>query len=470
MSSALGFRGALYYFLKGDKMELNKKTKTPIQLSDHFTYGRLIRFIIPSVIMMIFTSIYGVVDGLFVSNYVGKTPFAALNLIMPLIMILGAVGFMIGTGGSALVAKTLGEGDKERANRYFTMLIMLDLIAGISLAAIGNLVIEPVAVLLGADEALLPHCVLYGRITLCALPAFMLQNAFQSFLITAEKPKLGLIVTVCAGCTNILLDWLFVGVFSFGLAGAAAATGLSQLVGGVIPLFYFLRPNSSLLKLTRTRMEAIPLLKACANGSSELMSNLSMSLVSILYNAQLMSIAGENGVAAYGVIMYVNFIFVAFFIGYSIGVAPIVGYHYGAMNSTELKNLLKKSLIIIGGVGIIMTALAELLSAPLSSMFVGYDKELYDLTCKGFRLYSLSFLLCGFNIFGSGFFTALNNGGISAVLSFARTLVFQVAALYILPVFLEVDGIFLAIVAAEILAVIMTLIFIFVKRKKYNYM
>ncbi len=449
---------------------IQKKDKTPIQLSDHFTYGRLIRFVIPSIIMMIFTSVYGVVDGLFVSNYVGKTPFAALNLIMPMIMIMGAVGFMIGTGGSALVAKTLGEGDKDRANRYFTMLIILDLIAGISLAAIGNLVIEPVAILLGADESLLPHCVLYGRITLCALPAFMLQNAFQSFLITAEKPKLGLFVTICAGCTNILLDWFFVGIFSWGLAGAAFATGLSQLVGGVIPLIYFLRENNSLLKLVKTKMELSPLVKACTNGSSELMSNLSMSLVSILYNAQLMDIAGENGVAAYGVIMYVNFVFVSFFIGYSIGVAPIIGFNFGAMNSAELKNLLKKSLIIIGCAGVLMTALAEISASPLSQMFVGYDKELFELTRKGFQLYSLSFLLCGFNIYGSAFFTALNNGGISAALSFTRTLVFQVAALFILPLFLGVDGIFLAIVAAEILAGFMTLFFIFIKRKKYKYM
>lgn len=454
-------RSVLFYFGKDDSME--------IRLSDHFTYKRLIRFVIPSIVMMIFTSVYGVVDGLFVSNYVGKTPFAALNLIMPLVMILGAVGFMIGTGGSALVAKTLGEGDKERANRYFTMLIMFDLIAGIALAAIGNLVIEPAALLMGADEGMLPHCVVYGRITLCALPAFMLQNAFQSFLITAEKPKLGLFVTVCAGCTNILLDWLFVGIFSRGLAGAAFATAISQLVGGAIPLIYFLRPNGSLLRLAKTKPEVRPLVKACANGSSELMTNISMSVVSMLYNFQLMNIAGENGVAAYGVIMYVNFIFTAFFIGYSIGAAPVIGYHYGAVNTAELKSLLKKSLVIITVVGIVMTALAEVLSYPLSMLFVGYDGELFELTCRGFRLYSLSFILCGFNIFGSAFFTALNNGAVSAIISFMRTLVLQVAALFILPIFLGTDGIFLAIAAAELFSMLLTAAFIVGKKKKYGY-
>lgn len=447
----------------------NQNIKDELKLSDHFTYRRLIRFVIPSVVMMIFTSIYGVVDGLFVSNFVGKTEFAALNLIMPMIMVFGAVGFMIGTGGSALVAKTLGEGDAPRANRYFTMLIVLDFVAGVVLSVIGIIIIEPVAVLLKADAEMLPFCVQYGRIVLAAQPAFMLQNAFQSFLITAEKPKLGLAVTVCAGVTNIILDLLLVGIIPLGLTGAAAATGISQCVGGLIPLCYFLRKNESLLRLVKTRLELQPLLKACANGSSEMMSNISMSLVGMLYNLQLMSLAGQDGVAAYGVIMYVNFIFVAFFIGYSIGVAPIIGYHFGASNTDELKNLLKKSMIIVGLAGLAMAVLAESLAYPLTWLFTGYDEALFSLTRRGFMLYSLSFLICGFNIFGSAFFTALNNGGISAAISFLRTLVFQVSALFILPVFWGTDGIFFAIVAAELLALALTVLFLVAKRKKYSY-
>lgn len=448
---------------------MQKHEHEEIKLSEHFTYRKLIRFVIPSIVMMIFTSIYGVVDGLFVSNFVGKTEFAALNLIMPMIMVFGAVGFMIGTGGSALVAKTLGEGDTERANRYFSMLIMLDLIAGVILSVIGIIIIEPVALFLKADAEMLPFCVLYGRIVLAAQPAFMLQNAFQSFLITAEKPKFGLVVTVCAGVTNIILDLLLVGIIPLGLTGAALATGISQCVGGVIPLVYFLRKNDSLLRLVRTKLEPKPLLKACANGSSELMTNLSMSVVNMLYNLQLMNIAGQNGVAAYGVIMYVNFIFIAFFIGYSIGSAPIVGFHFGARNTDELKSLLKKSLVIVGIVGIVMTALSQLLAYPLTKLFVGYDEELFNLTCRGFRLYSLSFLICGFNIFGSAFFTALNNGFVSAAISFLRTLVFQIGALFILPVFWDADGIFFAIVAAELLAVAVTVFFLLRNRKKYSY-
>ena len=440
-----------------------------IKLSDHFTYGRLIRFVIPSIGMMIFTSIYGVVDGLFVSNFVGKTPFAALNLIMPLIMILGAVGFMMGTGGTALVAKTLGEGDTKRANSLFSLIVYTTIIAGIAVALLGNIFIEPIAVLMGADESLLPHCVLYGRIVMSALPAFMLQNVFQSFLITAEKPKLGLVVTVCAGVTNIILDALLVGVFPLGLAGAAIATAISQCVGGLVPLIFFLRGSSGLLRLGRAKFDGFALLKVCTNGSSELMSNISMSLVGMLYNLQLMTYAGEDGIVAYGVLMYVNFIFVAVFIGYSIGSAPIVGYHYGALNTGELKSLFKKSLVMLTLAGLAMCALAQLLAYPLSMIFVSYDEALLQLTVRGFRLYSVSFLICGFNIYGSALFTALNNGVISAAISFLRTLVFQVSMLFILPALLDLDGIWLSISAAELLALAVTATFIIAKRKKYGY-
>lgn len=440
-----------------------------IQLSDHFTYRRLLRFVLPSIVMMIFTSVYSVVDGLFVSNYVGKTQFAAVNLIMPFLMILGAVGFMIGTGGSALVAKTLGEGDKERANRYFSFLVYTTLISGIVLAVLGIAFMRPIAALLGAEGEMLDYCVVYGSIILIALPAFMLQNTFQSFLITAEKPQIGLVITVIAGVTNIILDAVFIAVFNFGVAGAAVATAISQCVGGIVPLIYFLRKNKSLLRLTKAKFEGKILWKACTNGSSEFLTNISTSVVNMLYNAQLMSIAGENGVAAYGVIMYVNFIFIAIFIGYSLGSAPIIGYHHGAENYGELKGMFKKSLILVGSAGVVLAALAVVLSAPLSKLFVGYDQELFEMTSRGFRMYAVSFVMCGFSIFGSSFFTALNNGIVSAAISFLRTLVFQILAVLILPMLLGIDGIWLAISAAELLALIVTVIFFITMRKKYRY-
>lgn len=440
-----------------------------IQLSEHFTYPKLLRFVFPSVIMMIFTSIYSVVDGLFVSNYAGKTALAAINLIYPLLMMLGALGFMIGTGGSALVAKTLGEGKREKANQIFSMLVYITILGGLVLTVLGQIFIRPIALLLGAQGAMAEDCVLYGRIVLSALTAFMLQNVFQSFLVTAEKPHLGLAVTAVAGVTNMVLDYLFVAVFHWGLAGAAIATALSQAVGGLAPVIYFLRRNSSLLRLTRTSFDGKALVKTCTNGSSELMSNLSSSVVSILYNFQLMRIAGEDGVAAYGVIMYVNFVFIAIFLGYSIGSAPIVGYHYGAGNRQELKNLFRKSLLLTALTGLGMTVLSEAVARPLTRVFVGYDQGLMDMTCHGFRLYSLTFLLCGFNIFGSAFFTALNNGVISAVISFLRTLVFQIASVLILPVFLKLDGIWLSVVLAEFLALCVTVWFLTGKRKKYGY-
>lgn len=440
-----------------------------IQLSDHFTYGRLIRFVIPSVAMMIFTSIYGVVDGLFVSNFVGKTPFAAVNFIMPFCMILGAFGFMLGTGGTALVAKTLGEGEEEKANRIFSMLIYFALGLGILLALCGIVFVRPIALKLGADASMLGYCVIYARVVLLGLPFFMLQNMFQSFLIAAEKPKMGLVVTIAAGVTNMMLDALFIAIFQWGVVGAAAATALSQFVGGVVPFLFFARKNNSKLRLTKTRVMGKELFRTCTNGSSELVTNVSMSLVGMLYNLQLMKIAGENGVAAYGVIMYVNFIFIAIYLGYAFGTAPIVAFHYGARNTEELQNVLKKSLKLFLGAGITLFGVAFLLSGTLSKIFVGYDRELYAMTVRGFRLYAVSYLLCGFNIYGSSFFTALNNGVVSAVISFLRTVVFEVAAIMILPVLFKLDGIWCAITVAETASLTITAIFFFALRKRYGY-
>ncbi|EET58405.1 MATE efflux family protein [Marvinbryantia formatexigens DSM 14469] len=437
-----------------------------IQLSDHFTYKKLLRFCTAPIIMMVFTSIYGVVDGLFVSNFVGKVPFAAINLVMPFIMILGGFGFMIGTGGSALVAKTLGEGNKTEANRYFTMMILLTIISGIALSVIGILLMRPISRLLGATDAMMEDCVTYGRVVLLFNTAYMLQNVFQTFFTTAEKPKLGLFATVAAGVTNMVLDALFIAVFRWGVAGAALATGISQCIGGLLPLLYFLRPNGSLLRLTKTKLEARVLCKACANGSSELMSNISGSLVSMLYNFQLMRFAGENGVAAYGVLMYIQFIFIAIFIGYTIGTAPIIGYHYGAGNRGELKNMLRKSFLLMAAAGICMMLAAKILAAPLAAIFVGYDQELLEMTRHAFSVFSYSFILAGLNIFTSSYFTALNNGVVSAIISFSRTLVFQTLSVLILPIFLGLDGIWWAITVAEVLAFVVS--FFFLRRKKLN--
>lgn len=440
-----------------------------IQLSDHFSYKRLLQFTLPSIAMMVFTSIYGVVDGYFVSNFVGKTSFAAINMIYPFLMILGAVGFMFGTGGSALVAKTLGEGKKKKANELFSLLVYVSIAVGIILAVIGIVSLRQVGSLLGAEGILLDECVVYGRVILLALPAFMLQMEFQSFMITAEKPQLGFWVTVGSGVTNMVLDALFVGVFRWGLVGAASATALSQFVGGIVPFVFFFRKNTSLLKLTRTSYDGKALLKACTNGSSELMSNISMSLVGMLYNLQLMKYAGEDGVAAYGVLMYVCMIFLAIFIGYSIGTAPIIGYHYGAGNHWELKSLLKKSFVIIGVCSVGMLILSEVLARPLSNLFVSYDQGLMELTLRGFVIYSFSFLFAGLAIYASSFFTALNNGLVSALISFLRTLVFQVLAVWFFPLIWGIDGIWISIVAAELMAVIVALVFLAVYRKRYHY-
>lgn len=441
-----------------------------IQLSDHFTYRRLIRFVIPSVAMMILTSIYGVVDGLFVSNFVGKTPFAAVNLVIPFTMILGAFGFMLGTGGTALVAKTLGEGRQEEANRIFSMLIYFALGLGVLLTIFGIAVLKGIVIKMGADDAMLRHCMIYGRIVLLGIPFYMLQNMFQNFLIAAEKPQLGLIVTIAAGVTNMVLDALFIAVLGWGVAGAAAATALGQCVGGLVPFVYFARKNSSKLSLVKTRLMGGALFHACTNGSSELVSNVSMSLVGMLYNLQLMKFAGENGVAAYGVIMYVNFIFIAIFLGYAYGSAPIVAFNYGARRTEELQNVLKKSLKLILGTGISLFLIATVFAGVLSGLFVGYDAQLYAMTVRGLRFYAVSFLLSGFNIFGSSFFTALNNGMVSAAISFLRTVVFEVAAVLILPLFFGLDGVWCAITVAELASILITIGAFSALRKRYQYL
>ncbi len=448
---------------------MTKQVKKSIELSDHFSYGRLLRFTAPSVVMLIFTSVYGVVDGFFVSNFVGKTAFTAVNFIMPFLMIIGAVGFLFGTGGGALIAKTMGEGDREMANRQFSLVVYVSLGLGVLLAGLGLVFVRPCAVFLGAEGELLEYSVRYAQVILLAIPAYVLQFEFQCLFASAQKPKLGLYVTVAAGLTNMALDALFVAGLSWGLEGAAAATALSQCVGGLLPLLYFARPNTSLLRLTRTRWMGRVMLQVCTNGSSELMSNISMSLVGMLYNVQLLRYAGEDGVASYGVLMYVNLVFQSIFIGYSVGVSPVVSFHYGAGNKPELHSLLRKSGLVIAASSVLMFLSAAFSAGPLAAIFVGYDETLYALTTHAFSIYSFSFLFAGFAVFGSAFFTALNDGLTSALISFLRTLVFQIAAVLIFPILWDVDGIWISIVAAEVMAVAAAAFFLVLKQKKYGY-
>ncbi len=440
-----------------------------IQLSEHFTYSKLILFSLPSIVMMLFTSAYGIVDGIFVSNYAGKLPFAAINLIMPYIMVLGTVGFMIGTGGTALISKTLGMGDRKKANEIFSMLTYISILSGVTLTVLAIVFIRPVAVLLGAEGEMLTDAVLYGTVVLLSATGWILQFAFQSFCVTAEKANLSLWMTLAAGLCNIVLDALFVAVFRWGLVGAAVATAIAQTLGGIIPLLYFSRPNKSLLRLGKFYFDGKALLRTCTNGSSELMSNLSMNLVAILYNLQLKKFAGEDGIAAYGVMLYVTLIFLSIFIGFVIGTAPLIGFNYGADNRLELKNLFRKSLVILGISSTAMVALAVSLSRPLALVFVGYDRALTDMTTRGFMIYAISYLLCGFSIFGSSMFTALNNGLISAIISFVRTLVCQIAAVLLLPMIFGLDGIWMSVVAAEIVALLLTVACFVAFRKRYHY-
>ena len=440
-----------------------------IRLSDHFSYGKLIRFTLPTIAMMIFTSIYGVVDGVFVSNCVGSDAFAAVNLIMPVIMILGSAGFMIGTGGSAIVSKTLGEKKLEKASEYFSMLIYLCIVSGVILSAIGIIFIKPIAGLLGATGDIANNCIIYGRTVFFMMTGLFLQNAFQSFLVVAEKPKLGLAVTLLAGFTNMFLDFLFVYVLRLGVLGAAVATGISQFVGAIIPVIYFASGKNNILHLKKCRFNKDIIIKTCINGSSEMVTNMSMSLVNMLYNMQLMKYIGTNGVVAYGIIMYVGFIFSGTYIGYSLGSAPVISYHYGAGNKKELKSLFKHSIILLVISSVIMTLLAEVLTKYLAGIFVSYDKQLLELTTTAIRIYSVSYLISELNIFASSFFTALNNGFVSAAISFLRMFLFQIIMILLLPVIIGINGIWIAVTAAESLALVVSVVFVIINRKKYGY-
>ena len=443
--------------------------KNKIQLSDHFTAGRMIRFALPSIGTMIFSSIYGMVDGFFVSNYAGAVPFASLNLAMPFIMILSAVGFMFGSGGTALVSMLLGMQKPKKANEVFSLLTYIVIGCGIVLGLFGFFIAPQMAQLLGATKQMEPYSVLYIRINMIGLPFFMLQNMFQSFFITAEKPKLGFAVTLAAGFTNMFLDWLFVGVIGFGLGGAAAATVISEMVGGIIPIVYFFKPSSSTIHLGKTHMDGKAVLKACTNGSSEFLSNCATSIVGMLYNLQLMKYLGSNGVAAYGVIMYINFIFVGIYFGYTMAMAPVIGYNYGAQNHKELKNLFRTSIKLFAIAAVTLTALSELTAPFLVKISVGYDAELYALSVHAFRIYTIAFLFMGFNIFGSGFFTAINNGKISAILSVARSLVLELVSIYVLPLLFGADGLWCTVIAADGLCLILTVSMWVKYRNIYHY-
>lgn len=440
-----------------------------IGLSEHFTYKKLIKFTIPTIIMMIFTSVYGIVDGLFISNIVGRDAFAAINLIYPVLMIMGTAGFMIGTGGSALVSKIMGEGESEKAKQYFSMLIYLIIILGIIFTALGIILVKPVSIALGAEGDILNYCVTYGRILLIALTSFLLQNCFQSFFVVAEKPKMGLMMSIISGVINMILDFILIYILKIGIIGAAITTAISQIVGGIVPIIFFLRKNDTPLQLVKAKFDRKAIIVSCINGSSEMLTNVSISLVNILYNMQLMKYIGANGVIAYGIILYVGYILISTYIGYSMGSAPIISYNYGAENKEELKNVFKKSIKLIAVISVIMTILIELSAKILAGIFVSYDKELLEMTTNAIRIFSISYLISGFNIYASSFFTALNNGFVSAVISFLRTLIFQTIMILILPLIWGVNGIWIAVAFAEALSIIVSISFLISNRKKYEY-
>lgn len=441
-----------------------------IKISDSFTFGKLLRFAFPSIIMVIFTSLYGIVDGLFVSNFAGDEAFAAINLFLPIFYILGSSGFLLGSGGNALVAVLLGKGDEDSARRRFTGVMILTVGIGVALTCAVLPFMSKIAVALGAQGDALEYCTVYGTVMLAGLVPFILQSFFQYFFAVADKPKLGLAITVAAGVTNMAGDFLLISVAGMGVVGAAVATIIGECVGGVIPLAYFFVKKGKRLYFGKPAFGLRAIGAICVNGSSEMISNLSVSAVSVIYNFQLLKYIGNAGVVAYGVIMYVSFIFVGCFLGFSVGTAPIIGYNYGAKNTAELKKVFKMSLLFYVVAATVMTALSEALAKPLAMIFVGYDERLLALTTRALRLFSVSFLLSGFNIYASAFFTALNNGVVSAVISVSRTLVFQIGAVFLAPLVFDLDGIWCATVFAELATLAVSVAFVLKHAKRYGYL
>ena len=443
--------------------------RSRIHLSEHFTYRKLLQFTLPSIVMNLFASLYIVADGFFVANFAGKTEFAAVNLIMPVLNIMGTIGYMFGVGGSALIARTLGEEKHERANRLFSLIVLFSSCLAVLMMVPGFIFMPRIAALLGAEGQLLENSTLYGRIFILALPAWIWVYEFQLFFVTAEKPGLGLAVTVCAGLCNVALDALFIIVFKWGLAGAAAASALTQFVGGVIPIIYFSRRNNSLLRLVKPIWDGRAIVKCCTNGSSEFMAEAAASLVGTVYNMQLLRYAGEDGVVIYGLLMYVSLIFTAIFVGYSNGVGPVISFQYGAQNHGEMKNLRKRSLTIIAITSAVMFTSSEILAQPFSALFLKGAENLLPDAIHAFRIVSVAYLFTGMAVFCSAFFTALNNGQISALISFLRTFVFELGAVLLLPLLLGVNGIWYSVVFAELMAAVTGTIFMFALRKRYHY-
>ena len=444
-------------------------TKDRIQLSDHFTYRRLFLFVLPTIANMIFLSVYGIVDGLFISNYVGKVAFASVNVTFPIFSVLGVFGLMLGSGGSAIIGKTLGEQNPEKANGYFSFFVYICIAVGVIMAVIGVFILRPAIELIGVEQNMIHYCMIYGIIGMVTLPCYMLQFLFQILFVTAEKPRLGFWITVITGITNIILDFIFIVVFHWGIAGAAVATGISELIGGITPLVYFSRPNDSLLRIGRPHVEFWALRKACTNGLSEFVSTISESVVSMLYNFQLLRLAGADGVAAFGVMQYCTFIFFSIFAGYNMGVQPLFSFNFGAENQTEMKNLFRKSMILMESGGLAMLAILIIFARPLVSIFVGYDADLVDMAVHGMRIYALIFITCGINIFVTGMFTALNNGVVSAFIATVRVVICEIGAVMILPIFFGLNGIWFSASVAEAGSIIPVILFVVILRKRYGY-
>ena len=419
--------------------------------------------------MMLFTSMYGVVDGLYLSHFSGKEAFAAITLIIPLPLLIGAWAYMIGAGGSAVIAKAIASDRQKDANEYFSFLVLISVLGSILLAGIGEIFLEPCAKLLGANDEMLPFCMTYGRILIAAVPLYVLQNVFQSFLTVAEHPKIGLAINLVSAFLNMALNFVFIRITNEVVTAVALATVVSQFVGGITPFVFFVRSKSTTLRFGRPHMPMSLLGPVFANGVSEFVSEIFHPLASVMYNYKLMELTGLNGVAAYGVLMNVGFLFGSVFLGFAVGSAPLFTYKYEREDHDELHSLFIKSTISVVLMGFLLYGVACMIEGPFAAEFFGGDELLITMTEEAFALHSLSYMVMGLAVFASAFFTAIHDSRVSFLISFLRTLLFEVLAILLLPMLFDLNGVWAASLTSEVLTLLVTVGLLISKKEKYQY-
>ena len=437
-------------------------------LDQKWSAGSLLRFAFPTIVMMIFMGLYTIVDTIFVAQFVNTDALSSINIVCPIINITVGLGTMIATGGNAIVSRKMGAGENQEAKEDFTLLILTGAVIGFLILLGGTIWIDKIVYALGASDLLFPYCKDYLMVLFLFIPANILQTLFSNLFVTAGKPTLGLALAVLAGIANIVFDYVFIVLLQMGIKGAAIGTGIGYMIPSIIGTVFFLMKRSE-LHFCKPNMDASVLLKSCSNGVSELVSQCSAAVTTFLFNVTMMKLLGEDGVAAITVLIYSQFLLTTLYIGFSMGTAPVVSYNYGSGNVKQLKKTVRICFSFIAGISIFVFLFSLLGGESIAKVFAENNRNVFEITKNGFSIFSFSFLFSGCNIFSSALFTALSNGKASATISFLRTFGFITVSLLVLPRFLEVTGVWLAVPFAELFTLMLTVYLLCRHRKQYNY-